>query len=223
MIRSPLIHTKKAKGWVFMAISIYIRMRYKFTAALGDCIRIGKLAHIIAPDRIKKEIAELPIHRIVPKDNKFVVIDAMDVIQAICKKFPDCDIQTVGPSQTIIEVVTKKRKSGPVFFILVWVLLFIGAGLTIMNFHEDVSMASVHRKIYHLITGRENARPLIMQIPYSFGVGIGMILFFNHIFKKRFNEEPSPLEVEMFNYQQDLDQYVILEENRKSEFKRHGD
>ncbi|MFP3360102.1 stage V sporulation protein AA, partial [Planococcus sp. SIMBA_143] len=36
---------------------------------------------------------------------------------------------------------------------------------------------------------------------------------FNHLFKKRFNEEPSPLEVEMFNYQQDLDQYVIVHEN----------
>ena len=35
-----------------------------------------------------------------------------------------------------------------------------------------------------------------------------MILFFNHVFKKRLNEEPSPLEVEMFNYQQDIDNYV---------------
>ena len=43
-----------------------------------------------------------------------------------------------------------------------------------------------------------------------------MILFFNHVFKKRFNEEPSPLEVEMFNYQQDLDQYVIMNENKES-------
>jgi stage V sporulation protein AA len=101
--------------------------------------------------------------------------------------------------------------------------LFIGAGLTIMNFHEDVAMSSVHQKIYFLITGRENAKPLILQIPYSLGVGIGMILFFNHIFKKRFNEEPSPLEVEMFNYQQDLDQYIILQENKKAEAKRHGD
>jgi stage V sporulation protein AA len=43
-----------------------------------------------------------------------------------------------------------------------------------------------------------------------------MILFFNHVFRKRINEEPSPLEVEMFNYQQDLDHYVIMHENKES-------
>lgn len=37
--------------------------------------------------------------------------------------------------------------------------------------------------------------------------------FFNHWFKKRFNEEPSPLEVEIFNYQQDLQQYINTMEN----------
>ena len=43
-----------------------------------------------------------------------------------------------------------------------------------------------------------------------------MILFFNHFFKKRFNDEPSPLEVEMFNYQQDLDRYAMMTENKES-------
>ncbi|MFC4617866.1 stage V sporulation protein AA [Camelliibacillus cellulosilyticus] len=204
-------------------VTIYCRMRHKFNARLHDVINLGRLAYIIAPKEIKQEVLDLPIHRIIPEDNKFVVIDAMDVIQAIYRKFPDSDIQTIGPQQTIIEVESKKHRAGPIFFMLVWLLLFIGAGLTIMNFHEDVSMASVHRKIYFLITGAKNDKPLILQIPYSIGVGAGMILFFNHIFKKRFNEEPSPLEVEMFNYQRDLDQYVVLQENKKSESKRYGD
>ena len=56
----------------------------------------------------------------------------------------------------------------------------------------------------------------MFQIPYSIGLGLGMVLFFNHFFRKRINEEPSPLEVEMFNYQQDIDQYVIIHENKES-------
>lgn len=67
-----------------------------------------------------------------------------------------------------------------------------------------------------MMTGKEEEKPLLFQIPYSIGIGLGMILFFNHVFKKRINEEPSPLEVEMFNYQQSLDQYVILHENKES-------
>ena len=85
-----------------------------------------------------------------------------------------------------------------------------------MNFHVDVSMGEVHQKIFTIITGKVEEKPLLIQIPYSFGLGIGMILFFNHFFKKRFNEEPSPLEVEMFNYQQDLDNYVTMNENKEN-------
>jgi stage V sporulation protein AA len=206
-----------------MAVTIYIRLRHKFSANLYDCIKVGRMANVIAPNDVKARIDEIEVYHIRPEDNKFVVIDAMDVIKEIHTKFPDSDIQTIGSSQTIIEVQSEKKRSRTLLFLLVWILLFIGAGLTIMNFHEDVAMSSVHQKIYYLVTGRENSKPLVLQIPYSLGVGIGMILFFNHIFKKRFNEEPSPLEVEMFNYQQDLDRYIVLQENKKVESKRHHD
>lgn len=85
-----------------------------------------------------------------------------------------------------------------------------------MNFHEDVSMRDVHIALYEIITGERNDYPYLLQIPYSIGLGLGMIVFFNHIFKKRLNEEPSPLEVEMFNYQLDLDQYVAMHENQET-------
>ena len=88
--------------------------------------------------------------------------------------------------------------------------------MAIMNFHEEVSMLEVHQRLYEMITGKKEDKPLLLQISYSLGLGIGMILFFNHVFRKRINEEPSPLEVEMFNYQQSLDQYVILHENKES-------
>ncbi|UUZ94364.1 hypothetical protein LJK87_07260 [Paenibacillus sp. P25] len=42
-----------------------------------------------------------------------------------------------------------------------------------------------------------------------------MIVFFNHLFKKKFNEEPSPLEVEMFMYQENVNRYMITEEYGK--------
>ncbi|MGW6166866.1 stage V sporulation protein AA, partial [Bacillus altitudinis] len=80
----------------------------------------------------------------------------------------------------------------------------------------DVSMRLVHIRLYEMITGNTVEHPYLLQIPYSFGLGFGMILFFNHVFKKRLNEEPSPLEVEMFKYQLDLDHYVALNENKET-------
>jgi stage V sporulation protein AA len=77
-------------------------------------------------------------------------------------------------------------------------------------------MQQVHQRMYYMVTGETVKKPLLFQIPYSLGLGVGMILFFNHVFKKRNNEEPSPLEVEIFQYQQSLDQYVIMNENKES-------
>lgn len=40
-----------------------------------------------------------------------------------------------------------------------------------------------------------------------------MILFLNHWFNKRFNEEPSPLELELFQYKQRVNEYIAHYEN----------
>jgi len=85
-----------------------------------------------------------------------------------------------------------------------------------MHFHEDVSMPFVQQKLFHALTGRHVEKSLLFHIPYSIGIGIGMILFFNHVFKKKINEEPSPMEVEMFQYQQGIDQYLLMHENEET-------
>jgi stage V sporulation protein AA len=65
------------------------------------------------------------------------------------------------------------------------------------------------------LTGIHDKHPLLLQIPYSIGIGAGMILFFNRLFKRRFNEEPSPMELEVFLYQEAMEQYIIHDEKQK--------
>lgn len=198
-----------------MEKTIYIRMRNRVQVKPEESLYMKDIAQIIANEEIYEKLAMLQVLKVRPKDH-IHIIDVMKVIQYITGIFPEYEVQAVGPPQTIIEVIYKKKGMSIPFFILVWFLLFFGAALTIMNFHEDVSMQTVHQRLYLIMTGKEVAKPLLFQIPYSIGIGLGMILFFNHVFKKRLNEEPSPLEVEMFNYQQSLDQYVILHENKES-------
>jgi stage V sporulation protein AA len=196
--------------------TIYIRMRNRVHVSQNQTITINDLAQIVAHDSISQKLKKQPIYHIDQKDKSIVVLDVMKVVEAIQLNFPEVEIQTIGPAQTIVEIVYKKKKLTPVYFVFVWLLLFFGAAFAIMNFHEDVSMREVHQRIYFIITGNKTEYPLLLQIPYSIGLGIGMVLFFNHIFRKRLNEEPSPLEVEMHNYQLDLDQYVVIHENKES-------
>jgi len=195
---------------------VYLRLRHRVHIRVNQTkIYLEDIARIIGTEEIVTSLQGLLIYELEKSDRNIIVIDLSSIVERITKKYP-IDIQAIGPSQTIIEVVPKQKKNNTILFVIVWLLLFVGSALTIMNFHEDVSMPAVHQKIYKLITGNEIERPLILQIPYSFGLGLGMVLFFNHFFKKRFNDEPSPLEVEMFNYQQDLDRYVMMNENKES-------
>jgi stage V sporulation protein AA len=196
--------------------TVYIRLRNRVLVRPRERIFIKDIAQVIANEALHEKIDQLLIYQISDQDRNIIIIDVMQVITEIAKLDSMIEVQLLGPSQTIVEVVFKKKKYSFTLFALAWLLLFFGSMLTIMNFHEDVSMQAVHQRIYRMITGKSENKPLFFQIPYSIGLGLGMIIFFNHVFKKRLNEEPSPLEVEMFNYQQDLDQYVIMHENKES-------
>ncbi len=196
--------------------TIYIRMRHRLQVRPHDSIKLQDVAQIIAEDSLLEKVKDCIVYTVSEKDQNIIILDVMKVIPILTNVVDQINIEIIGQTQTIIEVVYKKIGVSIPLFILIWLLLFFGAALAIMNFHEDVSMQAVHQRIYKIITGKENVKPLLLQIPYSIGLGLGMILFFNHVFKKRLNEEPSPLEVEMFNYQQDLDRYVIINENEES-------
>ncbi|MBG9822122.1 stage V sporulation protein AA [Bacillus safensis] len=195
---------------------IFIRLRHRIKTGIDQLIYLEDIAQITGDEFAVQKLSKMPVYHVSKKDRHIAVLDIMHVVQTIKKTWPDIDIQTVGGSEAIVEIDTGKRQLSPVLFVFVWLLLFVGAALAIMNFHEDVSMRLVHIRLYEMITGKTVEHPYLLQIPYSFGLGFGMILFFNHVFKKRLNEEPSPLEVEMFKYQLDLDHYVALNENKET-------
>src|SRR5699024_5084459 len=157
---------------------------------------------------------EKKIYRTSKKDGNVIVLDVFILIKSIYEEFNDLDLQSVGPEQTIIHLKNETRKANILLAVMVWIILFIGTAMTIMNFHYDVSMHEVQQKLHFILTGENNEFPLWIQVPYSFGLGVGTILFFNHWFKHRFSEEPSPLEVEIYNYQQNLNQYLGFHENK---------
>jgi stage V sporulation protein AA len=194
---------------------LYIRLRRRAVLRRGDPIVLGQIAQMIAEPEHEQLLKRLVLCEPTNQDGNRVLIDMMLVVKKVREALPGVQIEHFGEPHVLVEIEEHSRRPNMIFIALVWVLLFIGSGLAIMNFHADVSMLEVHRRIYELITGRREAHPLLLQIPYSVGIGIGMVLFFNHLFKKKFNEEPSPLEVEMFMYQESINHYVITEEYRK--------
>jgi stage V sporulation protein AA len=198
-----------------MTEMVYLRMKKKLEIEDQREIILQDIAFLSSTSRtLVQELEKTKIYRVTKEDKEIVIIDSFLIIKHLNELYPNLEFQLVGPEQTIIKVEKQKRNPNIMVFIFVWLLLFIGTAMTIVNFHYDVSMQEVHQKLHYLLTGEKSDYPLWIQIPYSFGLGIGMILFFNHWFNKRFNEEPSPLEVEIFKYQQSLDDYVNFHENK---------
>lgn len=204
-----------------MKAILYIRMKKRISVKTGQLIRLKDVCDVLSQDKALDTLRDLPIRRATAKDGNYFIIDAIKLFQLISQQNPSLDLRNLGPPQTIVEVKKQERVPKWLFVGFVWLILFIGSGLTIMNFHTDVSMKEVHQRIYYLVTGQRVARPLALQIPYSLGIGAGMILFFNHVFKKRINEEPSPMDLEVYLYQETIDQYLIDCE-RKNEHESHS-
>lgn len=205
--------------------SVYLRLRKQVALPAGSPVRLGDIARILADPGIEPQLLELVLDRPDYCDGNLIVIDVLQVISAIQRRYPNVRVETLGEPHVLIEMITKPKKPSLVLFVIVWLLLFFGAALTIMNFHADVSMPAVQVRIVEMITGRRDEHPYLFQAAYSVGIGFGMIIFFNHLFKKKWNEEPTPLEVEMYLYQENLNQYVIAEEfekMRKAEAAKKG-
>ncbi|WP_438445536.1 stage V sporulation protein AA [Gorillibacterium sp. sgz5001074] len=194
---------------------LYLRFRKRITVRRGEPVTLGKVAQILTEPELETRVTELLVTQPQEKDGNLILVDMMQVVKLVRELDPRMQVEHFGDPHTIVEIAERERKRHPLLIAAVWLLLFIGSGLAIMNFHEDVSMPEVHLRIYELLTGERPTHPYWLQIPYSFGIGAGMILFFNHWFKRKFNEEPSPLEVEMFLYQQNMNHYVVAEEYAK--------
>jgi stage V sporulation protein AA len=195
--------------------TLYIRFRKRVSLEQGQPILLRHIADLLSDSEIELKLHSHIISYPKPQDGNLILVDMLMVIRSIHQIIPVIQIEGFGEPHVLIEI--KSGKPGPHFIILalVWLLLFVGSGLTILNFHADVSMLQVHQRIYELLTGKRLEHPYFLQIPYSVGIGLGMVLFFNHIFKKRFNEEPSPLELEMYLYQESTNRYVITQEYGK--------
>ena len=53
--------------------------------------------------------------------------------------------------------------------------------LLYMAFHNDIGINKVFVKVYEMISGQASDGFTILEVTYSIGLAVGIIVFFNHI------------------------------------------
>jgi stage V sporulation protein AA len=63
--------------------------------------------------------------------------------------------------------------------------------------------------------GTDKANVTELELFYCIGLAVGIIVFFNHIGKKKITSDPTPIQVEMRKYEKDVDTTFIENAGRK--------
>lgn len=146
------------------------------------------------------------------------VISVLKVIEEIEKACPGASVENLGETDVVVEWIDVDRHKGFVQWCklaFVALISFFGTGFTIMAFHNDIGINSVFSKIYEMVTGAPSDGYGILELAYSVGLAVGIILFFNHIGGRRITKDPTPIEVEMRIYETDVNKALIETADRE--------
>lgn len=150
--------------------------------------------------------------------NVFQVFSILKIIELIHEDYPNVDVTNEGEQDFIVEYIPNPDKPKwleAVKVTLLCIVIFFGSAFTIMAFNNDVSVPDIFSKLYLQIMGRESSGMTELEVSYCIGLSLGILVFFNHIGKKKITADPTPIQVEMRKYEQDIDTAFIENAGRK--------
>lgn len=199
-----------------MQICVYIK-------ANGNCIVYDK--NITLGDVLKIECTDLGMLRAIKQMDLYgfnhehsVVFSVLKVVERIHRDYPQVEVINCGESDFVVEYQKSTVKSPVLEKLKLWgvaVIVFFGSAFTIMTFHIDISIQKVFEKFYEQVMGVEKPQITELEISYSIGLAVGIVVFFNHFRKRKLTNDPTPIEVEMKKYNEDLINTKIAESDEK--------
>lgn len=200
--------------------TVYLKLERDVKVINYD-VMLSDVAGISCNDNtLAAKIKCIKLFRINTEKSKREIISVIKVVDSIIREFPDAEIQSIGEMECVVEYVGDKKKHKIWDFIkiiFVSLIAFFGAGFAIMTFNEDVSVVDVFGNLYNYVFGVMPEEPGILEATYSIGLALGIILFYNHIGGRRITKDPTPIEVQMRMYENDVNDALVETANRKGE------
>lgn len=215
----------KKKGVVIFVANVVLYLMAKQNVALAkEEVELNDVASIYCEDKtISAKAKAIKVHRFRNDSSPRVVVSILKIIEQITKLCPGITVESIGETDIIIEKASmqhdkpsqKKGPMGVLKLIFVALICFFGSAFTIMAFHNDVGITKVFGKVYELVMGQPSPGYSILEVSYSIGLAVGIILFFNHIGGRRITKDPTPIEVEMRIYERDVNDALIETADRE--------
>ena len=194
------------------SVTVYLKGDRNVEVTKRD-VTLGDILEIECADKLlQSKIRVLKILRIREEKEQRFVISLLKIIDLIHEQYPKVEIQNLGESDVI--VTYENQKTPPMIWHLlktavVTVIIFCGSAFSIMAFNNDVSVTKMFSRIYLLLTGEESNGFTLIELTYCIGLIVGILIFFNHLGRKKFTADPTPMEVEMRLYENDIQETLI--------------
>lgn len=203
-----------------MADVIYLKLDQSVLAE-NRKVTIKDVSKVICvnPD-IKYEVEKIELLNFSSSKKEQQVISSLDIIEEIQKRCKDCQIINLGEPDVIVYYKAfdpSDRLKQTLKFIFVCLIAFLGAGFSIISYNSDVNLVGQLDLLQNLFVGDSEAGSTIAGIAYSIGLFIGIIVFFNHGINKKFTDDPTPLQVQMRKYEQEVNDAIIVDASRKKD------
>lgn len=167
---------------------------------------------------ISAKLKALKVHHFGREGSKRCVISTLKLVELMENTCPNISVQIVGEPDVLVEWISVDRHKGWQQWLkcaLVCLVSFFGTAFTIMAYHNDVGINNVFTEIYKMVMNREPQGLNTLEVSYSLGLAAGIIIFFNHIGSRRITKDPTPIEVAMRNYEEDVDKALIATAGRE--------
>lgn len=182
-------------------------------------VRLGDVAKLECTNvPVKNRLKTLKILKIQAEKSKRYVFSVMKVVELIHEVYPELEIQNLGEADFIIDYESPeyaKDRWNILKVVLLCITIFIGSAFSIMTFNNDVGVTQVFNQVYELLMGRPSDGFTMLEITYSIGIAVGIIVFYNHFGGKRITKDPTPMEVQMRQYENDVNTTLVDGCNRE--------
>lgn len=146
------------------------------------------------------------------------VYSSLEIIEKIQKEMEQAEITILGKQDMIVSYVPPappKLWWQWIKAAFVCLIVFFGSAFAIMTFNRDVDVTTVFAQLYKLAVGQESGGFTVLEISYSIGMAAGILIFYNHFSKRMILGDPTPLEVEMRQYESDICNTIIADVARR--------
>lgn len=167
---------------------------------------------------VSAKLKAIKVHHFEKNGIKRCVISSLHLVELMENTCPNISVEIVGETDVLLEWVDVNKHKGWQQWlktIMVCLVCFFGTAFTIIAYHNEIQVNRVFTEVYTMVMNKEPAGINVLEISYSIGLALGIIVFFNHIGGRRLTKDPTPIEVAMRNYEEDVDRALIATAERE--------